>query len=246
MFRQWARDITHQLLAWVYPNACLVCDVPEPQLYCFRHGLCTSCYEAITTDCHNSCPRCGQTVGPHTDLENGCPHCHNVSFGFERVFRLGTYEGRLREAILRIKSASGEGLADMLGRVWAECRGSSLPPNEIDCVVPVPLHWWRKWSRGYNQAEAIARELARYLNRPFHAGLLRRARSTPQHLQPSRSARRENVRGVFWVRRSAKLTGRTLLLVDDVMTTGSTLSEAAHTLRRAGAHRIYVAVLARD
>ncbi|MCS6863776.1 MAG: ComF family protein [Gemmataceae bacterium] len=246
MLGPWATEMVRQLLAWIYPNACLVCDALEQPPEWLRHGLCGPCYRAITGDGHESCPRCGQTIGPHTLVDGGCPHCRAVSFPFERVFRLGPYTGRLREAILRIKAASGEGLAEMLGRVWAESRGGLLPCSEIDGVVPVPLHWRRKWTRGYNQAEAVARELARYLSLPFWPRVLRRVRSTPQQLQPSRAARRDNVRGAFCVRRGAKLAGRTLLLVDDVMTTGSTLSEAAQTLRHAGAARVFVAVLARD
>ena len=147
--------------------------------------------------------------------------------------------------MLRTKFLAGEGLADLLGRLFAENRGSQLRPAEIDLVAPVPLHWWRKWVRGYNQAEAVARELAAGLCVPFVPNLLHRVRWTTQQVQPTREARRENVKGAFRVRWCARVTARTVLLVDDVMTTGSTLGEAARVLRAAGADRIVVAVLAR-
>jgi ComF family protein len=144
-----------------------------------------------------------------------------------------------------MKFLAGEGLADLVGRIFAEVRGESLKAVEVDLVTPVPLHWWRKWTRGYNQSEAVARELASALNVTFLPRLLRRIRWTPQQVQPTREARRENVKGAFRVCKGARLTGKTVLLVDDVMTTGSTLSEAAKVLRNAGADRVIVAVLAR-
>jgi ComF family protein len=127
----------------------------------------------------------------------------------------------------------------------AECRGGALRCAEIDLVAPVPLHWWRKWTRGYNQSESVARELASTIQVPFAPRLLRRVRWTPQQVQPTREARRENVKGAFRTAKGARLAGKTVLLVDDVMTTGSTLGEAARTLRDAGAERVAVAILAR-
>jgi ComF family protein len=171
--------------------------------------------------------------------------CRGVALGFERTFRLGPYEGRLRDAVLRAKSPGGEGLADFLGRVLAEIRGEAIRNSEIDLVAPVPLHWWRKWTRGFNQAEAVARELAAQLGAPFAPRLLRRVRWTARQVQLSRETRRENLRGAFRVVRGARLAGKTVLVVDDVMTTGSTLGEVARTLLSAGAERVIAVVLAR-
>jgi ComF family protein len=168
-----------------------------------------------------------------------------VALGFECAFRLGPYEGQLRDAVLRMKALAGEGLADLLGRTFAECRGDTLRTARADFVTPVPLHWWRRWTRGYNQSEAVARELAVGLGAEFVPDLLRRVRWTPQQVQPTREARRENVRGAFRVHKGARIAGKTVLLVDDVMTTGSTLGEAARTLVAGGAGRVVVAVLAR-
>jgi ComF family protein len=158
---------------------------------------------------------------------------------------LGPYREHLRDAVLRTKVLAGEGLADLLGRLFAENRTTQLRPAEIDLVAPIPLHWWRKWRRGYNQAEAVARELAAGLQLPFVPHLLRRVRWTTQQVQPTRDARRENVKGAFRVRHCARVAAKTVLLVDDVMTTGSTLGEAARALRAVGAERVVVAVLAR-
>jgi ComF family protein len=151
----------------------------------------------------------------------------------------------LRDAVLRMKTASGEGLADMMGRVFAESARDRLRAANADLVVPVPLHWRRVWRRGYNQSAAVARELAVGLGVPFRSNWLRRIRHTPQQVQPSAAARRENVRGAFRASWRAAVSGKRILLVDDVMTTGSTASEAAKVLRAEGAKEITVAILAR-
>lgn len=235
------RGVTQLIL----PNACLVCDAPEGDRTDFRHGVCNDCWHAVTHDPHATCSRCASTVGPHADVSDGCATCRSRSLGFDTALRLGPYEGRRREAVLRMKSASGEGLAESLGRVFGEVARTRLREVGVEVVVPVPLHWRRWWSRGYNQSEAAARELAKCLGVSFAPRALRRVRHTPQQVQPTASDRAENVKGAFRARARASLAGRTVLLVDDVMTTGSTAGEAARELRAGGASRVVVAVLAR-
>jgi ComF family protein len=150
----------------------------------------------------------------------------------------------LREVILRLKYSSGEELAELLGDLWAENAASRLRELTADTVIPVPLHWWRHWRRGYNQSEALARALARELGLPCRPGWLRRIRNTPKQTNQTPSDRLVNVKGAFKTSVTAAVKGKTILLVDDVLTTGSTCSEAAHVLRTAGAARVIVAVLA--
>jgi len=238
-------ELTRNLGHLVYPPACLICHSCGDATTPFRHGLCIECHLAVTVDPGPTCPQCAQTVGPHTDTTNGCVECRGQSFAFDGAIRFGPYQGKLRDAVLRMKSLGGEGLAELLGRTFAEERGAVLGAEEIDVVAPIPLHWWRRLTRGYNQSEALAREIASGRRVPFEPRLLRRVRFTTQHTQSTRAARQQNVKGAFRVRRGANLTGRTVLLVDDVLTTGSTASEAARTLLAAGATRVVVAVLAR-
>jgi ComF family protein len=243
--RRTVAQFAHSVGQLLFPRACLICDARETASDHFRHGVCNDCHRSVTTDALPACPWCAQTVGPHTDTSGGCTECRGVALGFDQAFRLGPYDAKLRDAVQRTKVLAGEGLADLLGRTFAEARGAQIRAARVELVVPVPLHWWRKWTRGYNQSEAVARELAGCLGVAFEPRALRRVKWTPQQLQPTREARRENVKGAFRVRRSARIVGKTVLLVDDVMTTGSTLGEAARTLRAAGAGRVVVAVLAR-
>ena len=146
--------------------------------------------------------------------------------------------------MLRIKQSGGETLAELVGELWGAARREALRAMAIDVIVPVPLHWWRRWRRGHNQSAALARGLASVLGLPV-SFCLRRTRNTPKQTQQVASARRDNVRGAFRARRGLRLKGRSVLLVDDVLTTGSTASEAARALRDAGASRVIVAALAR-
>jgi ComF family protein len=229
----------------ILPNSCLVCNQPETGGTPLSFGFCDVCRKAITEDPHEVCPRCAATVGPFTDMTQGCGQCRNRSFGFEAAIRIGPYDGLLRTAVLRLKSLPGEILAERLGMLFAQVRRDDLARHAPDLVVPIPLHWRRRIARGYNQAEAIAAEVARSLGVPCQPGWLRRIQPTPQQVQPSASAREANVRGAFRAGRNARFQGRTVLIIDDVMTTGSTLGEASRVVRQAGAARVIAAVLAR-
>jgi ComF family protein len=235
------RSLAHGLLHLLYPNLCWVCGKglsPEDISFC------ATCVKELTDDPFPTCQRCSSTVGPHVPLERGCSQCRDEDFRFDAAIRLGRYQGVLRELILRIKYGGAEELAEAVGRLWALHQETKLRAAAADVVIPVPLHFVRYFQRGFNQSEALAWGLADSLNLPCRPGWLRRVRNTSQQTQQSSpTARRENVRGAFKAAASARLESKTVLLVDDVLTTGSTASEAARALRVCRPARIVVAVL---
>jgi ComF family protein len=168
---------------------------------------------------------------------------------FDRARSYGLYTGNLRKAILRLKFRGREYLGHRLGALLARA-WQGLPEPESAIVAPVPLHPSRRRERGFNQAELLARGLVRSLRKEgsgsrLVVGSLRRIRATVPQVGLSVSARRENVRGVFSVGRPEEVRNRTVVVVDDVMTTGATLSACAAALKRAGATRVLALSLAR-
>jgi ComF family protein len=226
----------------LYPASCFACGAAVVE---YSDRFCTSCRKQLTNLNSHLCPRCAATVGPYVDLENGCMTCKKESFPFERVLRFGPYEDPLREIILRIKHLPGEDLAEAIGKLWAEAFLNEFKALGVQAVVPIPLHWFKRWKRGYNQSEALARGLSAGLGIPCLPRCLRRIRHTDQQTQRGIVNRKANVRGAFIARLGPKLAKKSLLLVDDVMTSGSTAREAAKALKSAGAGKVFVAVLAR-
>lgn len=219
----------------VYPPACCLCAKPA-----FEHGvICAACRAEILAEPFESCPLCGRSVGPHTRSPDGCYGCARERFAFDAVIRLGPYEGRRRELVLRAKH--DELAAECAGALLTEGTVAKLKVEPIDCVIPVPLHWHRSWRRGYNQSAVLARALAAELG-VAAARTLRRFRSTLPQTTLSPTQRRDNVRGAFVARRV--MTGATVVLADDVMTTGATADAAARALRLSGVTRVIVAVVA--
>ncbi len=200
----------------------------------------------LTRDPHARCPRCAAPVGPFIKLDGGCSRCRGVALGFDGALCLGSHDGLLRDLILRLKHHAGEGLAEVLARLWVKQTASAFRACGAQVVVPVPLHWWRRLARGYNQSEALARTLAASMGIPCRPRLVRRIRATRmQRHDMSLAARKENVHQAFIARAFPELQGKAVLLVDDVMTSRATASEVARVLKRAGAAQVIVAVLAR-
>jgi ComF family protein len=147
----------------------------------------------------------------------------------------------LRELIHLFKYSSIRTLEVPLGKMIA---GAIPRDQRFDAVVPVPLHWFRKWRRGFNQSELLGRAAASRMGIPLLAAL-RRTRATQVQAGLSRAARRDNIRGAFAVPSPRSVHGLRLLLVDDVLTTGATAGICAAALKRAGAAHVSVLALAR-
>jgi predicted amidophosphoribosyltransferase len=175
------RELVEGFLQLLYPRICAACG---RSLVGNQKHFCDDCRVALTTDPFASCPRCAGTVGPFAQVEGGCSRCRDLRYHFDQALRLGPYDGLLREMILRLKHGSGEELADLLGALWAEHAESRLHELGANIIIPVPLHWWRYWTRGYNQSEALARALAGKLRLPCRPGWLRRIRNTLSRLWP--------------------------------------------------------------
>ena len=184
-------------------------------------------------------------------MDAQCGLCQRAHPPFERAAAYGSYESGLRDLIHLLKFQQVRPAASVLGRMLAEVMegvASSVPPGTIS-VIPVPLYARKQTQRGFNQAEMIARAALRKLDLPARyrlcAGNLVRHRETKSQIGLTRHQRRENMRGAFAVTDGTEIAGRNIILVDDVFTTGTTASECARVLRRAGAASVWVATVAR-
>jgi ComF family protein len=185
-----------------------------------------------------------------------CGLCRRIEPPFVRAAAYGSYDGGLRELIHLLKYASVRPAANVLGRMLAEAIAalesdfaSTSVPGVSVFVVPVPLHRTKLRQRQFNHAELIARVAMKLTGQPgrfrFSPGVLERKRETPSQTGLTSHQRRENVRGAFGVAEPETVKGREVLVVDDVYTTGATVSECARVLRRAGATKVWVATVAR-
>jgi ComF family protein len=175
------------------------------------------------------------------DARGMCALCRNGLRGFDAAYCFGAYEGTLRDLIHIFKYAKVQPLERPLGDLLVR----ALPLDErFDAVVPVPLHWRRKWERGFNQSELLARAVSRRSGAPLR-GVLARVRHTRPQAGLTNTGRRDNVGAAFRVKGNARLDGKSVLLVDDVMTTGSTATACARALKRAGARRVALLTVAR-
>ena len=211
--------------------------------------VCPECLAAITAIFGELCSICGErlsdTAGGEARL---CTSCEEERPAYSHAAAFGAYEGELRDLIHLLKYEQVLPAAGVLGKMLAAAiRKLNLCDQNL-LVVPVPLHTSKKRQRRFNQAESIARAALKELSgmtAQLDAGALRRVRRTVSQIGLTRPQRRENIRGAFDVAHLSKVAGRSILLVDDVLTTGTTASECARILRKAGAKEVWVATVAR-
>ncbi|MGD9632310.1 MAG: double zinc ribbon domain-containing protein [Pirellulales bacterium] len=226
----------------LFPPACAGCHA---ELESSRPAsFCDACLGRVEILRGAKCTKCGAPV-PGGAPRQTCPRCGDVKLWFDETLALGEYEGLLREWLLRMKDDGGKSLTLNLAELlWREHAGR-LAQFEANVVVPVPMHWRRRLQRGANAPVILAERLADHLRTPLATELLRRTRHTQPQFSVPPSRRRANVRNAFAVRAGYHFEGARVLLVDDILTTGSTASAAARTLKQAGAARVTVVVAAR-
>ncbi len=246
--RETVELVWNGLLDLVYPPCCLVCGKRMES-----GALCESCIRSFAPLLPPFCDRCGGLTE-----EAGRAVCNSCETGpgapYQWSQAMGHFGGPLRDAILRFKYEGKAALAHPLGLALA--RSLDSPPSPLltstlgeklafDAVVPVPLHPSKLRQRGFNQSERLARVVAQERNWKLDANGIVRVRKTRVQARLEGAQREENVRGAFACRPPQRYAGQCVLVVDDVLTTGSTVREVARVIRDAGAARVCVVALAR-
>lgn len=239
-----ARFVSRGLCELVFPLRCAFCDAELDEAD-DRIRLCGACRSQLAKVDEGRCPRCALPLRNAFVSEQGCPHCRDEELHFSHAWALGDYAGELRAAALRMKRVRDEGLSAAVAQLCWWRHGGAIVAWRPDVVLPVPMHWLRRSWRGTNSAATLAEIIARRLRVRHAARLVARRRYTQPQSGLSPAERLANVRGAFRVRKGSRLSGASVLLVDDILTTGATCNEVARLLRRAGAGRVALAVAAR-
>jgi ComF family protein len=248
-WRGWATA----LLDLVFPPFCPVCQSPLGTDR--RDPLCGGCWDRIERILPPRCRVCGLEIGllsragepAAEDAPTGrrCGLCRNRPPAFTYARSAARYGDVVREALRAFKFGGRRALAAPLADLLVELGRESLPVPEPDLLLPVPLHPRRERERGFNQALLLARRLGRGWDLPVRADVLARTTATSPQTDLTAEGRRANVRGAFALRRPEVVAGRHVVLVDDVLTTGSTVSACAACLKEGGAATVGVVTVAR-
>jgi len=229
------------------PATCPICHLPPEKqpAHPLILEICTLCERQIAPEIAHECPRCGAPSVVPISSHDGCAHCHGDHFDFRRVIRLGVYDGAMSALCLRLKSQSNGHLATATADLLWKRESAALIASRVDLVLPVPRHWTQYFGGRAHAPTYLARRLARWLRVDFDPRTLAKKRRTVAQRSLTPRQRRRNLRNAFGVRGAWTIKKSRILLVDDILTTGSTAQECTKALLTAGAAEVTVAVIAR-
>jgi len=238
------QKLVNELADIVYPKVCLACrsKIVDGSI----DGLiCAQCWARIKKTVPPFCVACGRHLEKISVNKNICVPCLKMRLHFDRAYSPCSYEGVIQKLIQEFKYKGKRRLGLPLSKLMVQfIKEYKLPMDIIDYVIPVPLHNTRLREREFNQAETLCRHICLEFSKSTPPGILQRIRNTRTQTELEPGERQENVSGSFSVARSGIVKGKHILLVDDVLTTGATCSEAARALKNSGAGIVFALTLA--
>ncbi|MFH1440618.1 MAG: ComF family protein [Candidatus Omnitrophota bacterium] len=230
----------HGLIDLIYPKTCLACGkkITNASVNGF---VCIECWGEIKINRPPFCHICGRSLAG----KNICTNCLEKTFSFDRAFSCCLYEGVLKNLIRAFKYKNKDYLGAVLAKPMIEfVKEYNLSMNSIDAIVAVPLSKTKLREREYNHAFILGSYLAKEFNKNILNNALLRHKNTLSQTKFRNEKRFLNIKGAFSIKNNAQIKGKNILLVDDVLTTGATCSEASKVLKTAGANKVYVLTLA--
>lgn len=224
-----------------FPPTCPFCSSPEVDS---GVSICSNCLGSVREIGAPLCPQCGLPLPETTPGELLCGECLVAPPAYDRARYGVKYKGAVQEAIKNLKYGGALHAAAALSELLIEAFQRHYEPAEFDLILPVPIHRKKLRERGFNQVVVLSQRLSRSVGIPLDRTAFVKSVDTPPQAGLSRKERLSNLRGSFRVARKDAIENKRILLVDDVATTGSTIREAARTLRKAGSARIDALVLA--
>lgn len=225
-----------------YPLNCLACGGALPEE---SASLCRSCQSTMLAVGEQVCPRCTQPFAGESEEPFLCPNCAGRKMYVDCAVAAWRSRGVVRELVHRFKYSGHLFLRHQLTEWLLDgYQDERMNGKSFDYLTPVPLHWLKQCRRGYNQAAELAEALSREIHLPVRR-FLKRIRHTKTQTALDRNERMENLQGCFKMRHGRAVTGRNILLIDDILTTGSTVDECARTLLAGGASSVCALTVAR-
>jgi ComF family protein len=240
----------------IFPAECSLC--PNPLETIRERYICSDCLKKIKPLEFPMCEKCGKQLSPSFNLVQHplCHECRTMRRYFISARAVGTYEGVLKKAIWLFKYEGKTGLQGTLGSLMIDCIShlgwtnnidpkSIIGREDIDIIIPVPLHKTKFKARGYNQSDILAAFIGKKMGIPVSRNNLKRIKATVTQVSLKRSQRIKNIHNAFCIRQPERFSGKKILLIDDVFTTGATSNECSRILKQAGSSGIFVLTLAR-
>lgn len=238
------KNFLEGVISLIYPSNCILC-----KNYIAPYGedkvLCADCRESLEINKPPFCVRCSRPVGCHPNPVSLCPECLNHKHYFDSAWAATCYNLPMQKLIHMFKYQSKTSLRKIFATLMVSfIKKHYVDMSQFDYLIPVPLYKTRFRERGYNQAELLTERLAQEFNLPVSSKNLVRVRPTRNQALLGKKDRFTNIQGAFTIRNSGEFFNKSLLVVDDLLTTGITTSEAARTLKEAGAKKVSVLTLA--
>lgn len=233
------RTLWRKTIDFAVPLTCPYCD----KIIDSRQILCDECYDKICFITGVKCYRCGCPLSTdESDEKLLCGSCLEKRPVYDQARSAFIYDSFSRNAILRLKYSDRTDLRRFFVHFMLKA-GYELF-DKTDIITPIPLHWRRKLKRKYNQADILGELLAKKLGKPYHSYLLKRKRNTIAQEHKTAKDRLQNVKGAFQINKPDLVKGKTILIIDDVLTTGATVNACAKELKKSGAKTVYVLTIA--
>ncbi len=221
----------------IFPKICLHCG---ENLKLGENLICDNCRRDLIFRKGNLCPRCNTVL-----TADKCLMCDEMDYAFDKAFSAFKYSKTIKSLVHSIKYNETKKVGKLLGFYLAEYWKKFVKINDIDCVIPVPLHKVKKRMRGYNQSKIIGESFAKSTNFHFDSSLIKRIYFTNTQTKLTKLEREKNIKNAFEISNVEKIKNKKILIIDDVFTTGSTVNEISKILKKYSAEKIYVLTAAR-
>ena len=236
--------IMESIISIIYPPVCAGCNKPnhsnEKNIY-----ICNECYYNIKRHVPPFCQKCGRGLMQTKDIYSGaCSICQNRQYYFNQAWSICSYEGIIKELIHKFKYNQKVQYKAIFEDLFNEFIETFNVLSEIDLIIPIPLHPARLREREYNQSQVLASIVSKIINKPSDCKILFRRKNTKSQINLNEEKRFKNIADCFAIKNSKEILNKSILLIDDVFTTGITLSEAAKVISKGHPKKISILTLA--